>query len=123
VVHEPIMLCLQASVFFIFIEPWTMLQAVLWIRIRSDPELFAGSGIGSETLRKVGSGSEKKSFRIHNTGCRSGVIFLDLNLTIKSIREPDSVLYQALVLGFEKKFHKKGILQDIWYGSGSGTIN
>jgi hypothetical protein len=36
-------------------------HSVLWIRIRirSDPELFAGSGVGVETSLKVGSGSEK----------------------------------------------------------------
>jgi hypothetical protein len=31
--------------------------SVLWIRIRKNPKVFAGSG--SETQRKMGSGSEK----------------------------------------------------------------
>jgi hypothetical protein len=35
-------------------------QPVLWIRIRMDPELFVGSGSGTQGFRS-GSGSESKT--------------------------------------------------------------
>ncbi len=40
----------------IFHQGWLNILAVLWIRIRSDPELFAGSGVGSG-INHFGSGS------------------------------------------------------------------
>ncbi len=37
-------------VFLFFIEVFHGFLAVLWIRIRSDPKLLAGSGYGSEKI-------------------------------------------------------------------------
>jgi len=37
----------------------SLLKAVLWIRIRSDPELFEGSGSG---INSFGSGSDQAQF-------------------------------------------------------------
>ena len=41
---------------------------VLWIRIRSDPKLFAGSGYGSGII-DFGSGSDKLQFSLTKIAC------------------------------------------------------
>jgi hypothetical protein len=72
------------------------LTAVLWIRIQSDPELFAGSGSGvGSGINHFGSGKGSSQFTYGNPTKigprRSTIYFLSLPVCLHSYALPSSI--------------------------------